>query len=193
MPGGEKWANVWHFGGSAADPFEPVRDKVRAFYDALKSRQSTAWRIERMVFGQVPALGAGTALIDQQEFEINISGTNAAAALPNQTCLVVSLRTTRSGRRGRGRIYLGPFTEADNDQAVPAASMPAAACSSAVAAQMGILLNAPPTANQLVVYSRSDGTEASVLGGYVDRRWDTQRRRAESLSTQERAIFPAGS
>lgn len=117
------------------------------------------------------------------EYTSGTAGTSAGIELPAQTALVVSLKTGLAGRSYRGRTYVGGFTTTaisdDGTYDRP---------SGAVMVQLGqafgdLASNLNGDGTPLVVASRSLGTSEEVTEILVDNKWDTQRRRANKIST----------
>lgn len=114
-----------------------------------------------------------------------------STALPNECAIVLSYRSGVGSVTGgtndptrRGRVYLGPFSEdisslISGDQDAVVAS--------------GMLLAIEGAAEFLLAgtaelswqqYSRKEDRFATVTGGFVDNRFDTQRRRGASASAR---------
>ena len=108
------------------------------------------------------------------------AGTVAGDALPRQTCGIITKRTSLSGPRRRGRIYV-PFPSETHNAigAVPDANyvtlIGALANVWENTLQLGIAPNT--TSLKLQVYSRVGGTTVEVSQLQERRVWATQRRR----------------
>jgi hypothetical protein len=119
-----------------------------------------------------------------------ITGGSVGEPLPGQIALVVSVGTERSGAKYRGRVYVGGFTETDNDasgQATQAAATAAQSFIQAVSDAMdnqGLIfavLSRPVQAKTIpaVTIAARSGFATPALSLQVNNLlWDTQRRRA---------------
>jgi len=131
-----------------------------------------------------------------------VAGTGTGDGLPRQIAMCFTIRTAKAGASYRGRIYLGGFTELDNDVnggILPTGSDPAglflAAISDALDAngmQWGVI-SRPQEKRRVVTY------EPVTKAGFItpmsaiqlrNALWDTQRRRispggVESLLTRK--------
>lgn len=179
MPGGEEWANVFHFQGADVDlvAADAIRDRLQTFYSSLTDYFVPTWTWERTAFG---ITGEGAA------FEIDndpvVAGELGGVPLPNDIALAISWRTARLDRRGRGRTFLGGFGAAvmAQDGGSTAAVMQGANVSAIALAAVTL---ADDPAVPLGVYSRPNPTTGwagqfnPVTGGYVGNRFDTMRRR----------------
>jgi hypothetical protein len=139
-----------------------------------------------------------------------VAGTGTGDALPRAVALVITLRTALSGPRYRGRIYLGGFSETQNDaDATASAALVAAGVSfvgsiqTAMAANgltMGVISRPMEPYTVTTTFERNDGTTDTTVKTHEGRpgqvnavtliqarndTWDSQRRRtsAGSVST----------
>lgn len=116
----------------------------------------------------------------------SLSGT--AKELPAQVAVVGSFYGTRNLPRQRGRLFFGPFTEQVlEDDAAGQRSRPALLVRECVHGAMKRLA-AKLTGPEWCVYSRAGGGIHPVTAGWVDDKWDTQRRRIPDAVT--RTVFP---
>lgn len=119
--------------------------------------------------------GSGSAVVVAEKFtNPQIPGT-AGQVLPNQCCLVVSLRTGAPGRRNRGRMYL-PATGGPLGNDAEVAGPKVTAVSAAVALGLS-RFNDAGVGNPAVV-SQVGGTIRRITQVVTDSRIDIQRRRA---------------
>jgi hypothetical protein len=103
------------------------------------------------------------------------AGAAAADALPENVALAVTLYTALRGRRNRGRMYLGGFTEGNSSGASPNAGMLTDLTNQFNAAYITGLVGSGVS---LVVASYiPPGAANNVTAVNIDSRWDTQRRR----------------
>lgn len=81
-------------------------------------------------------------------------------------------------RRGRGRVYLGPFGTLANDSS---SGRPSSTMRTAIRNAAQVLLDASSTSPGIdwVVMTQAAGpaTSTPVHDGWIDDAWDTQRRR----------------
>lgn len=119
---------------------------------------------------------------------------SASVALPSEVALCLSFHGTfESGEpnaRRRNRIYLGPFTEADNDSSTDNISRPSAGLLADIddAASNLLIASGGSAAWQWDVYSPTEDASHAVVAGWVDNAWDTQRRRGRRPTA--RTLFP---
>jgi hypothetical protein len=116
-----------------------------------------------------------------------LNAATEANPLPPEVALCLSYRSAQiSGEnlaRCRGRLYMGPFNEAANTTADSTRSRPASTLvgnlvngAVALAAALDPLL--------WVLYSSADGVPKTIVSGWVDNAWDTQRRRGNVPNTR---------
>lgn len=101
---------------------------------------------------------------------------SGASRLPNEVAIVVSLQTPIIGRRGKGRIYLGPWAQSVAAD-VPGGSGVSEPTRKRLAAQAARLALGNGKDMEWAVWSTTRAKFARVVGGYVDDDFDTQRRR----------------
>lgn len=179
LPGGETWANVFHFTSSEPQPVaaDNIRTMLRAFYTRIRDHWGTGVRLTELLIKDVDTK-------ETRQFTENIVGQMNGVNLPNEVALVISWQTAIRSRRTRGRTYLGGFTVTNNTGSVENAARPNDPLTSTVIAAAGTLIAVTAPA-RLVVYSRVNRTSREVSGGYVNNEWDTQRRRARGLAVQK--------
>lgn len=92
---------------------------------------------------------------------------------------------TRPRARDRGRVFVGPLTvlamglDAGTGQSRPAGIIPV------TIAQAATRLCDPTSTALWSVWSRKNAALTSVVGGWVDNAWDTQRRRGYKPTSRE--------
>jgi len=198
----EAWANVFHVNPGGAFDEEAVFDAFEAFYDTaasgggMRALNPCPGEVSTGVIGvrmtQLTAQAVVDPAIPFVRTLIADGGQNAAGGLPLDCSIIISWRTASAGRSFRGRTYLPPF---HSNQIVDGASGPphlTSATRVALAVQAEALLDALVAANApLAVYSRKEGVGANtIVGGYIDDQWDTQRRRGKAVAAA-RSLFPA--
>jgi hypothetical protein len=144
-----------------------------------------------------------------------VVGTGTGDDLPRATAYVVTLRTALAGQRYRGRIYLGPFTEAHNAAAGVADSTIQTNCLAFVAGIKSALqasgmdlavLSRPAYATTTTRTTTGDPTGVQTetrntaarsgaitpVTAIVGRNliWDAQRRRTSAGSVSTRLVSP---
>lgn len=114
--GGIDVVNVFHFqfddagGVLSLAQATTINGWIVDFYTALEGFYSTAWALNRI---NIKDWNADTN--PSYEFlPTTVVGTNANQQLAPNLAMVLTKRTIFSGKSFRGRLYLGPFTEADN-------------------------------------------------------------------------------
>jgi len=180
MGGGEQWQNVWHFTGAWDDDSggsDGAFGDLTDFYDSLTDRLYDGWHLDRLAAGDV---GEATT---REDLVTGVDGTVTGAPMPNDCSVLVVWLSTNPSRTGRGRTFLGGW--------------PINACVANGTKGAGIVDGGPvggvhdaaaalisSSDSELVVWSRPNpdagrpsGSQSVVTGGYVSRRWSTQRRR----------------
>lgn len=113
-----------------------------------------------------------------------VVGEETANALPTQTQMVMTLRTSNSGRRYRGRMFLAGWTEASNDDD---GGINSAARATVAAAGQQLIDDLTADGHVLVVLSRGNTSPPApvawsafytpVTSVRVDPEWDVLRSR----------------
>lgn len=176
--------NTFYFEGSGADPAN-VKDMLDDFYNSVPTGE-TASVMQQFA---TDALGGdmtitGYDLSDTPprapiyEATTSVISPSSTDMLPPEIALCLSYQAQPiSGvpqARRRGRVYLGPF-----NVAVDQNGRPNAAARGIIAAAARDMLQASNTSVswEWQQYSRTTGTGSPVVGGWVDNAWDSQRRR----------------
>lgn len=108
----------------------------------------------------------------------------SAQPMPRESAVCISTRTAVRSKRGRGRVYIGPFTTAalGDDSAAGDGTVSARARATLAAAAADVL---ETTRNvEWMMYSPTDDVFRLITGGYVDSEWDHQQRRAPNGSVR---------
>lgn len=199
--GQEAWANVFHVNPGGAFDEEEVFDAFENFYDTAAA--GGGMRALNPCPGEVSTGNFGVRLtqLTMQAVEdpaipfvrtlIAAGGQNTAGGLPLDVSVIISWRTALAGKSFRGRTYLPPFHTNQVTDAGGGVPRLTAATRVALAVQAEALITALVAANAvLCVYSRKPGVGATtIVGGYIDDSFDTQRRRGRSITTS-RSLFP---
>lgn len=115
------------------------------------------------------------------EFFYSVAGTDAGDELAPQTAFMIQWRTPSGGRSGKGRTFLGGFTENVNDDAT-SIGRPTDAFVDAVANAADDLMSRLDTLGaDLSVVSYVDVVARKVTSCRLTNRWATQRRRARRI------------
>lgn len=194
--------NGWYFSRPGAAPFTPgeidlVLDEVDGFYDGIGAFMSVLVALNNTdytVYDMNDPPPRVPMLTEQRGM-----ATRGATALPNEVALCLSFKGDPvvgvPPARLRGRLFIGPWAEAANEDT---SGRPAG-----LTAVLGLALGGQAIINSAalaaaginwVVYSPTrrgagaaeDGT-AVVTSGWVDDAWDTQRRRG--LGATARQVF----
>lgn len=192
--GSERWANVFHVNPAGVFNHGDVMDAFEAAYATAASGGGIAWvtpcpgEVSSGFFGVIFNQITLQAVTDPGIAEVRTvnhpGGQNTPGGLPIDVSLVVSWRTTKAGRSFRGRTYLPPYHENVNEDTGATVPHPAVATITGLAVNAGKLIDDLVVANApLVVYSRKLTQANSIVGGYIDTGWDTQRRRGKSYGT----------
>jgi hypothetical protein len=89
-----------------------IADLVECFLTGLVPNLSTTYTFERIVARQIaPAMGA--EVIFTPEAGDPVQGASAGDAEPSFVSALISLRTTRAGRSGRGRMFIAGVAEGE--------------------------------------------------------------------------------
>lgn len=192
MPGGEQAVNVFHFitPDNTNASVDVAHNKILAFYNAIKTILSNGWFLERVVYSALnsaPPAPVSFALIDERVTP-GVQGSLTGAPLPNDVAVVITWKTGKLGRRGRGRTYIAGWTPQSlgGTGGGDAAVLPAAHVSQLSTAAGTFKADDP--AAMLAVFSKLDHQAYNVLDGYVNDSWDTQRRRGKSVPTARTAF-----
>lgn len=143
--------------------------------DSIKQCIPTSIGIDASV---VDALDALTGKNDEQLVTAEtLVGTNATDPLVNQDAVVVSLRTAKATKAGRGRFYLPPFGE-DQTTAGLLLATPRGQVATAAQKMVQSLNGAGYTVG---IFHRSSITQDAVVSVDVSNVVGTQRRRRDKI------------
>lgn len=109
---------------------------------------------------------------------------NDVASFPEEVAICASFKAAyqpgTNRQRYRGRVYLGPLNS-NSSETTGDRMQVGLEFSAVVVAAMEDLATALDGSPAWAVYSRVDDAARPVVGGWVDRIWDTQRRRGVEL------------
>lgn len=177
LANGDVQENVLHYSVAAAatvtsDFHDSMVTQLVANYNSnLASFISTGCRLIAIITEDLRTTPYASFRTD-----LAINGGDSSDPLPAQLAAVISIRTTRAGRSGRGRVYCGGFCEDSNT----AGSINAALHTALLAYGSGLadITTADSQDVFFGVLSRKLGSMAAFVGRSADSRWDVQRRRA---------------
>lgn len=108
---GQQVINVLHFRAETASDDVQTRlftAILTCFVTTLLPKLSTQYKFERLI-GKRVTPDVGPDMVIAADETMNAEGN--AAALPSYASAVLSIRTTRAGRSGRGRMFIGGIPE----------------------------------------------------------------------------------
>lgn len=178
--------NTWHFNADDVTALGSAHAALVTYYNAVDSYFSN---LTSAAVGGLEIVGYDDEDTPPRAPVLRTPGTLVPAAgdpLPTEVSLCMSFQGTRlSGTpqaRRRGRIYLPFMVEASNDSS----GRPGTAFINAVVAAGAALLAASDAAGtwSWVTYSSVAPGYATVVDGWVDNEWDTQRRRGRDATSR---------
>lgn len=181
----DKWVNTIYFDGVDPANYDALALDVKAAFFALP-----AFPLYSLFNGDVRVYDlADPKPRPERAFEAFVSGSPLAVTnmAPDQVALCLSYYSTRNLPRQRGRIYIGPFAlsgTAVNSCLIPPGGPTVNHFNALVA--LGEALKAI-THGTWSVFSSKDGVH-HITNGWVDNRWDTQRRRLPKATA--RTLWP---
>lgn len=168
--------------GLIAPSMSAMGDDVKAWWDTdlaggtskEKGRHAAAITLERVTLRRIKPL---EPLEQQYLTGLPIAGAALGDPLPPATATLISLRTVKIGKSYRGRVYLPPFDEGQGGVTGELSQLQA----DLVHDQWQAFLDSLATdAFVPAVYSRKLDTADEIVLSKVDRRYRSQRRRADS-------------
>jgi hypothetical protein len=170
--------NTFHFDAATVGDLEDVDGALRAFYEGFTGVLSP--RLNGHLRIRAYDLNDPEPRVPVWDNDDTLSALGATA-MPEQVALVMSFqRPVVSGSpqaQRRNRVFLGPFAVAANDAATARPTV--GTLTNIRVAGETLLASSIAAPNwDWIVYSPVGGVGA-VDNGWVDNRWDTQRRRLE--------------
>lgn len=151
--------------------------------DSIKQLYPAATTVDDLVTTELsPTTGKNVA---QAVTAPALAGTGSGAALPPQTAICVSLRTSLPTRAGRGRFFLPAPIVAESSSG----RLNATAQGQVLAAVTGMLQFLGTNLYPAVIYHRDDRTTTLVTSTDVGDVFDTIRRRRDKL-IEARMVSP---
>lgn len=176
--------NTWHWvrDSAVATDFDNVRDMLEDFYTtqyivaAGSVGSDYSSRIANTVRVVAYNLEDPPPRVPAYSSTFNLP-SRTGDPLPSEVALCMSYQANPvSGQpqaRRRGRVYLGPFSEAINSSV----GRPSNVAKIARAGRELLLASNSSTIWRWVVYSPTNDSWENVQSGWVDNAWDVQRRR----------------
>jgi len=178
-------SNTWHFFADSDSVLTTVFTALKAFYTASSDRMSNLVRpSDWMIKAYNDADAIPRAPVLQEEWDTGL--TFSVGPLPTEVALCLSFQGAPvSGipqARRRGRIFF-PFL---NTSQLGTDGRPASACISDLTTNADTLMTAGATAGtwHWITNTSFDPGPVSVVNGWVDNEWDTQRRRGRKATSR---------
>jgi len=185
-PQGELWVTgLWveKVGGTTAlaaaawhTAFDLLWNGAATPADSIKQLMHTTTTCGETVVNQLDVVFRHN--IEQVRTAETLAGTSTAENLAPQTAAVVSLRTALPTRRGRGRMYLPPFTV---DSEVTTGEMDATTTGRVSLAAKGMLESLISSGYLPVIAHRDIASTTNITACDVSNIYGTQRRRRNKL------------
>jgi hypothetical protein len=116
---GQKCENVWYFRAEAADPdmLAHLLADIAECLLALVPYLSSTYTLERL---KAKIVAPAVSFEEEWTPAVGdvIAGASAGDSEPSFTSALISLYTTRPGREGRGRVYMGGVPEGDTNASI---------------------------------------------------------------------------
>jgi hypothetical protein len=191
--------NTWHFNASDASQasMDNARTQLVTFYTTVPPNGPSNSQLSAVGAHLTNALNrtANAAKIKMYDlaaglprpvteysFTLPTSSSPTGKEIPAEVALCLSFYGLRNLPRQRGRLYFGPFHDANmEDDTSFQRSRPTLALREALWSAAKRMAGAVQTVNW-AVYSRTSGIAHVVTAGWVDDAWDTQRRRGQDAS-----------
>jgi hypothetical protein len=195
------YQNTFHTNGTAAALAQAITfaGRLQTFYNSVPTGGSS--RLSSYMSGALNSATVKVATYNMDEpsprppvaiAPLTWTIASGSRNMPTEVALCLSYQGVKvPGQlqsRRRGRVYIGPFTEAANSGTATTKAVPSALLISDLAKAGKQLAAASDGACDWVVYSTVSGDKVVVSDGWVDNAWDIQRRRGE-LPTA-RTVFP---
>lgn len=182
--------NTFYFTGQgdAQDVGTIAVNLLGAFYGEIESWLSNylANRVDFKVYNAADPQPRTPVILDSLPIT-----PGSFPSLPEEVALCLSYHgeyvSGEPPSRYRGRIYTGPFAAGALDTS-DNVSRPAGALVTALAGAGQTLMEASDADCTWAMYSETRGAFSTIVGGWVDNAWDTQRRRGHAPSA--RTVWP---
>jgi hypothetical protein len=179
---------VFNFFATSPQPEGPLATAGPWNIISMMHNGVVGWRQKVYDLGLPPGGRPPTLFNRTAELPPRSTGVN----LPNEVAVVLSLQTPIIGKRGKGRVYLGPWSVSAAAVTVGGSAV-TVQLRERIAAQAAVLALGNNNDMEWAVWSTTRQKFARVVGGYVDNAWDTQRRRGlkPSVRTQWGTTTPS--
>lgn len=180
----DKSVNVWWFNASTEGDLASAITELSTFYTTVDTLYSNLVATSGHTFAAYDWADTKprAPVAEGSLGTFSVGG----APMPTEVALCLSYQGPQESgqpqRRRRGRVYIGPLTQANNDSS----GRPASAAISVLQGAGAALLAASDADLdwEWVVFSRVNNTAIGVINGWVDNEWDTQRRRGRTATTR---------
>lgn len=174
--GTDERQNVLHYKKITGDPTDAdltaICIKLKDWWDAVgKASAANTYALNSVVATDISTTGGHQNVLDVSP---PIAGTRTSESTPGNVAVVGSLRTIRTGRRYRGRMYLGGISEDSVDAFSTLQGFYQLIAANAVA---NLVFGYVPTGFQLAVASKVVAAAEPVIRSVVENITDSQRRR----------------
>jgi hypothetical protein len=190
--------NTFSFVTTAVDAptFTAIATRLKAFYDAIQA-PGTVSIVSRLADWTAPA-SANLRIYNRADAKpraprydapLVLSGDNGTGGFPAEVAICCSFAAANvsgeAAARRRGRVYIGPLSSVGNTDVDPVqGTRPNATLRNALAGAAKALATSSDAVASWVVHSDVLNSDATVIRGWVDNAFDTQRRRGESPTTR---------
>lgn len=164
---------------NTAAPSLPNKTANAATLIGLMSKEVVGWQQKVYDLGSPPGGRAPTIFTRTGADFPSRSGTDP---LPAEVAAVLTLQTRIIGRRGRGRLFLGPFSSASLS---PVGAQINPSLLFRILAQAAVLMTGNGQGMEWRVYSPTRNAMEAVVGGWADNAWDIQRRRGTKPTSRD--------
>jgi hypothetical protein len=200
----DQFINTWHFTTDVWTPDSQaqVQQIVRDFYNVVSAPSTgtvasfLSAHVDRAANkAQVRLYNLADPLPREPvTFTWQVGGTAGSDGLPNEVAVCLSMYADRNLPRQRGRLFLGPFKstgmQIGTGDMVPSNALVDAITHSADEILDKQAAGPAPQTPIWCVRSDMDNVLRPVTAGWVDRAFDTIRKRGKKAAS--RAVFPVG-
>lgn len=179
LPGGDRWASGFYRediddGVTMQSYAATIRDSstFQSFYTALIGIFATGTTLDQI---DTYRYETGRAAVDHGVVSVTGAQSAITPSMPNQSALVLTLRSSNTSRSGRGRMYL-PYTRPGTDSTT--GLVPANLVTAVVTAGWNFL-----EGSQAIVLSETETQKRPVVRVDADRILDTMRSRSDKLNS----------
>ena len=174
-------------GATSSSDLAEYTTAFKDFYDDMAGLigNSIAQNGHEIKWYDLPGPGAPNYPIEIDVW--NLAANPTTASLPHEVAVGLSFQGLKipgqPQSRRRGRIYFGPLTNTANDDGRPSSATRSTLATAA--ATLTSNLKAASVPGTLSVWSQVDAAAVTVVDGWVDNSFDTQRRRGVQPTTRQ--------